>query len=327
MLAISLASGTTFAQGADTLSLSATFHMRALQGTVGADLAEVYFDGSEHWWSLTLHGVSYSNDYWYYEEYDDFGNLVYFDEEYITRVQATSFDFQFFGPDAPTLNQTVSGQLVAGDLTGGAILGLIKGVNFDASDEWGFASYAVWRLGLAPLDSAAGVSFFVEAFPSLFPTDEFDYPIVEPQVFGSYDSYIVDSRTGNSGSLVSNSDAVFIGSAGPPPPAMRILDATAPEGNKGTSSITVKVTLSWSSINTVTVGYQTADGTATAKNDYTSIRGTLTFQPGQTSRTIAISIKADGKREPDESFTVRLSNAVGASIEDSIATVNILNDD
>jgi hypothetical protein len=53
----------------------------------------------------------------------------------------------------------------------------------------------------------------------------------------------------------------------------------------------------------------------------------LTFQPGETSRTISVSIKGDRKREADETFSVNLSNAVGATIDDGVATVTILNDD
>jgi hypothetical protein len=113
----------------------------------------------------------------------------------------------------------------------------------------------------------------------------------------------------------------------PTPPALRILDASALEGNKGTSRLDLPVTLSRMSSDTVTVQYATANGTALAKQDYTATSGTLTFQPGQTSRTISIAVKTDRKREPHEAFTVRLSNPVGATIDDGVATATILNDD
>ena len=77
----------------------------------------------------------------------------------------------------------------------------------------------------------------------------------------------------------------------------------------------------------ITVNYATANGTALAKQDYTATSGTLTFQPGDTSRTILISIKADRKREPNKTFSVYLSNPVGATIGDGGATAAILNDD
>jgi hypothetical protein len=124
-------------------------------------------------------------------------------------------------------------------------------------------------------------------------------------------------------------DDVEIGSTGPPllPPTLSIQDGSLPEGNKGTSRLLLKVTLSRSSNDVITVKYRTANGTALAKSDYTATNGTLTFQPGQTSATISISIITDGKREPNETFSVQLSNAVGATINDAFATATILNDD
>jgi hypothetical protein len=91
--------------------------------------------------------------------------------------------------------------------------------------------------------------------------------------------------------------------------------------------VAVAVTLSQSSNAVVTVHYATANGTAVAPQDYAATSGTLTFQPGETSRTISVSIKGDRKREADETFSVQLSNAEGATIEDGSATVTILNDD
>jgi hypothetical protein len=87
------------------------------------------------------------------------------------------------------------------------------------------------------------------------------------------------------------------------------------------------VTLSNISSGTVTVKYATANGTALAKQDYTATSGTLTFQPGQTSRTISIAVKTDRKREPHETFSMRLSHATGATIDDPVGIATILNDD
>jgi hypothetical protein len=61
--------------------------------------------------------------------------------------------------------------------------------------------------------------------------------------------------------------------------------------------------------------------------DYYAATGTLTFWPGQTQGTISVSIKTDRKREPNDTFTVQLSNAVGATIDDGVATATIVNDD
>jgi hypothetical protein len=87
------------------------------------------------------------------------------------------------------------------------------------------------------------------------------------------------------------------------------------------------VTLSNGSSQAITVSYRTIDGTALANSDYTATSGTLTFQPGETSRTISVSIKGDRKREANETVSVLFSNAVGATIDDGVASVTILNDD
>ena len=68
-------------------------------------------------------------------------------------------------------------------------------------------------------------------------------------------------------------------------------------------------------------------GTARAKSDYYAAGGTLVFQPGVRTQTITITVKSDRTREPDETFTVELLNAVGASVADAVATGTILNDD
>ena len=60
---------------------------------------------------------------------------------------------------------------------------------------------------------------------------------------------------------------------------------------------------------TLTVDYSTADGTAIAGQDYTSTSGTLTFNGGETSKTILIPIADDATTEPDEVFTVALQTS------------------
>jgi Calx-beta domain len=336
-LGLTLAPGLASAQETDTLSISGTFHgvehvISDIEypGMLGDDLAQVYADGYEQTWTLTLHGVSYSHDY-SYMEWNDEGGYGYL-EQYITRLHATSFDFQFFGPDADILNEVVSQQLTAGDLTDGAYFELWNGDYFDSNFPYESGPYASFDLRLRPLDSSVGVSFYVTGggwvWP-IFSADGDGYPLVEPRRVGAYYSTITDLRPGNHGGLFSLDDLVDIGSSEPPvfPPTLSIADASAREGNNGTTSLVLTVTRSGNSDVQITVQYRTADGNASSKSDYTSTSGTLTFQPGQTSRTIAVAIKGDRKREPNETFTVRLSNAVGATINDAVATATILNDD
>jgi hypothetical protein len=53
----------------------------------------------------------------------------------------------------------------------------------------------------------------------------------------------------------------------------------------------------------------------------------VTFAPGETSATIAVTIVADTVNEPDESLSVVLSNPSNATIADGIGIVTILDDD
>ena len=58
----------------------------------------------------------------------------------------------------------------------------------------------------------------------------------------------------------------------------------------------------------VTVHYTSQDGTATAGPDYSAKSWKVTFNPGQTLKTIVIRVKGDGVLEPYETFTVHLFN-------------------
>src|SRR5207237_4582499 len=65
----------------------------------------------------------------------------------------------------------------------------------------------------------------------------------------------------------------------------------------------------------------------TAPSDYGAVAGTLSFAPGETSRTVAVAVNGDTTFEPDEGFTVDLSNAVHATISDAQGAGTVTNDD
>jgi hypothetical protein len=111
-------------------------------------------------------------------------------------------------------------------------------------------------------------------------------------------------------------------------PVLRITDVSKAEGNAGLSTFVFTVTLSPVSAGPVTVKYATANGTATAPGDYTAIPPiTLTFTPGQTSKTVAVMVKGDTALEPNETFFVNLSNATGATLFKEQGIGTILNDE
>jgi len=87
------------------------------------------------------------------------------------------------------------------------------------------------------------------------------------------------------------------------------------------------VTLSAASASTVTVNWATLNGTATAPSDYASGSNGLTFNAGDTSKPIDVTVNGDTTYEPDEMFTVTLSEPSGATILDGSGTGTITNDD
>ena len=74
------------------------------------------------------------------------------------------------------------------------------------------------------------------------------------------------------------------------------------------ADVTMALSLSTPSDRSVTVTYNTADGTATAASDYTAVsNGQVTFAAGETSKNVAIATLGDARNEADETFTVALS--------------------
>jgi hypothetical protein len=112
-------------------------------------------------------------------------------------------------------------------------------------------------------------------------------------------------------------------------PRISINNVSKKEGNgNGTTAFVFTVTLSAAYDLPVTFSYATANGTATAGSDYVAQSGTLTFAPGQTSKTITILVNRDRDAEPDETFFVNLSGASSyASFADWQGIGTILNDD
>ena len=86
------------------------------------------------------------------------------------------------------------------------------------------------------------------------------------------------------------------------------------------------VTLVPASDDVVTVSFRTMDGTAVAGLDYTATMGTLRFEPGETSATIAVATLTDDMVEGAERFTMELSDPVGATVSDGTGVGTITDD-
>ncbi|WP_428098640.1 fibronectin type III domain-containing protein [Candidatus Rariloculus sp.] len=97
-----------------------------------------------------------------------------------------------------------------------------------------------------------------------------------------------------------------------PLPAVSIGHARVEEGQDAV--LEFAVTLDRASSKTVTVEWETRDGTATAGNDYVEGSDTLIFKPSETSHTIRVEVLDDSHDEGNEVMRVVLSNPVEATI-------------
>ena len=108
------------------------------------------------------------------------------------------------------------------------------------------------------------------------------------------------------------------------PPALAIAGAAAAED---AGELAFAVTLDAPSGREVTVSFATADGTALAPADYLAARGTLTFAPGATERTLAVTLVDDYLHEEGENLTVTLSDPAHATLAEAVAEGRIDDDD
>jgi len=301
-LVIALVAAPVMAQETGTVTITGTFTS----------------ESGEHTWALTLYGTTHShseglsNYYWY---------------SYYTEVQATSFDLRFFGPDADDLNRVASEQFAAGKA------GLQLRNTYDSG--YNLSTMALWVS--SPDESATFRAGNDGLFtPGVFPSDADGYPIVTPEPFTFWNQKTYISWYGefyddyDEGGPFPNAEiSGSLGQPPPPPPlpTLGIGDASVVEGDRGSSKLRFTVSRSGSRVRTVSVSYRTVDGTARANSDYSAASGTLIFPTGISTLTITIAVTGDRKLEPNETFTVQLFNAVGASVVDAVATGTILNDD
>ncbi|HZL34033.1 MAG TPA: Ig-like domain repeat protein [Tepidisphaeraceae bacterium] len=95
----------------------------------------------------------------------------------------------------------------------------------------------------------------------------------------------------------------------------------------GNAAATFTINLSSASNQPVTVNYGTVDGTARAGIDYTAVGGTLTFNPGETSKTVSVAVLGHGDWQPARAFTLALSSANNATINSAaiVGTIDSTN--
>jgi hypothetical protein len=154
-------------------------------------------------------------------------------------------------------------------------------------------------------------------------------PIVQDTIFEGTETFSVMLSNGTGGATVGTPSKVTISILDDdPPPVLTISDARMAEGNSGTTPMLFNVTLSFAVNVPVSVDYYTNSITAYAYEDFVYTSGRLTFNPGETQKTISVPIIGDTRPEADETFAVVLCCGItNATYARSYATGTIVNDD
>ena len=110
--------------------------------------------------------------------------------------------------------------------------------------------------------------------------------------------------------------------------ALSVSDMAIAEGDSGRPEAIFTVKLSRPQDENVTVSYKTINGSATAGEDYVAKSGSLTFLPGQTEASVAVTLTPDRAFEPDEFFFLAVNpgnSDIGTN--DAVGKAQILDDD
>jgi hypothetical protein len=87
------------------------------------------------------------------------------------------------------------------------------------------------------------------------------------------------------------------------------------------------ITLDKPSVGVVSIDYATQNSTAHAGSDYVAASGTLNFAPGETAKTVKVLVVDDTIHEAPQTFSMKLSGLVGATVLDPVGTATIDDDD
>lgn len=162
-------------------------------------------------------------------------------------------------------------------------------------------------------------------------TGTIEIPIRTDTVDEDDETFTVSLENLSGATLGTAAHVVTIVDDDPPPTLALDAAASVAEGDAGTTPMTFTVRLSPASERTVTVAYATADRAvqdgATAGVDYNSTSGTLTFAPGETVKTVQVSVIGEIAWEADETFAFNLASPVNATLGMAQAIGTITDDD
>ena len=229
-------------------------------------------------------------------------------------------------------------------LPGGGTL-QFNAANFSVNENAGTATVTVDRLG--GNSSAVSVHYATSAGSATSGTDftsvsgtlswaagdlsskTFTVPIKDDSLNEFNETITVALSAPSGGATLGNQKTATVTILDDDPlPSVSISDVSVVEGNSGTTPASFTLSLSAPSGKTVSVSWKTDQGTATSGVDYAFVNSsTVTFQAGQTSKTISVNVKGDTDPEPDETFLVTLFNPSDLTVAKAQGTGTIINDD
>jgi uncharacterized protein len=174
-------------------------------------------------------------------------------------------------------------------------------------------------------DATTGPSLATLVTPvcAVLPAAASNQPLVEVRIMTS-------NAVGNDEAVGVDDIVVSTAGCGAPAVNLTVGDVSQAEGNAGTTTFTFAVNLSApAGAGGVTFDVATADGTATtANNDYVALSLTgQTIPAGSSSASVNVTVNGDATTEPNETFTLNVTNVVGATPIDPQGLGTIQNDD
>jgi hypothetical protein len=227
---------------------------------------------------------------------------------------------------------------------------LVAGPNQSVAQDSGPQTVVAWATNISagPIDESGQILNFIvsdsnsalfSVEPTILPNGTLSYtPAAGVSGSATITVQLHDNGGTANGGTDTSAPQTFVINVGSTKPGLSIANASAVEGNGGcvTTPMVFTVTLSSASAQAVSVNYQTLNGTAsgdatcsaTRSKGYITTTGTLTFAPGETTKTIIVPIVGDTAKEANQTLLVRLSNAsTNATIIRSDAIGTIVDDD
>ena len=131
-------------------------------------------------------------------------------------------------------------------------------------------------------------------------------------LYPDYDGFAV-YHPGTTATVLASHAAVMLTQSGlAPTPLLSIGAASVNQPAAGSTNLAFTVTLSPAATNTVTVNFATSNSTAIAGTDFVATNGTLSFSPGVTSRTVAVTILGGSIVSGSKVFTLNLNSPTNA---------------